>query len=252
MKTNIFFIIIFFSFFQSFGQDTIYSYPYPKGIITDKIETSLHSYKCHPIDNPLIEIVINKKETSKISFASGETYINKNYQENKYQVFPYNPLSGKINYSGILHFPDIKKKDLYQALIRHIPKNIINFKLVLKDESDFSFQKYYGNFFAYFAGDQYTVYFTLEVSFKDGKIKYDYSDFNAIFIKQKVNQFDFIAGSTIRESKSFKNLSKFYGRGARKSDNKKFWSVINNNIIQNIKELDKIFVNANPERQDDW
>ena len=63
-------------------------------------------------------------------------------------------------------------------LAKSIPQQgIIKYNLLTSDEVDFSFQKYNCSFLLKFAGDPYVLTCNLLIKFKDGKVKYEYSDF---------------------------------------------------------------------------
>jgi len=218
----------------------VYTYPYPNGIVTNNIKKKGHIFVYSPIDNPLIEIRTKTNEGTKILIDSSAIYVNDYFYDYKFfkcQVFPIDSRTGAIIYSGIKKYPKIKKKDLYNALVNNMTNDFIKFKLLAKDDTNFSFQRYKGAFPAYFAGDLYNVTFIANIFFKDGKIKYKYSDFVAYFNKKRI-KYDEIFGGNVSDDLHVKVLSKAYARGERNSDIKKFWKPINDYILQNINFID--------------
>ena len=231
-------------------QDTIYSYPYPNGLISSQIDSGGHNYKIRPIENPSLEIKINKNEIKSISSANGKS-VNKDYSPGDCVVLLTEPTSGKIFYSGVVEFKDSKIKDLYKA-IQRIPNGAIKYSLVSSDDVEFTYQKYQGSFIATFAGDTYIIEFNLLIKFKDGRIKYEYSDFISTFDIYKS------AGSINPNRSSGKvkrnviPLENKYAIGERYSDGKKFWNPIKENIETSIKTIAKLCAETKLNSKDGW
>jgi hypothetical protein len=228
--------------FYCIGQDTIYSTPYPKGILTKRLETTTGGggYRLWPVDNPSLEIVVSKKETLKINYHTGEKFVNKDYKPSDIVLLATAENSGKVYYSDVLDFNEVSIKKLFRA-VKTLPQGIIKYGLISSDEADYSYQKYVGKFLTKFQGDPYYVYFNLLVKFKDGKIKYEYSDFVAVFEKENTMQNTniFQGGLDTIHKEHMKTLDQLYARAARTSDKMKFWEVIVNNINNSIESLKK-------------
>jgi hypothetical protein len=176
-------------------QDTIYSINYPKGIVTKSIEKKNSIYIFNPINNPSLKVKINEKNVFKIKYFSGETFINPATPQpnKKYVILPTDPMSGDIFYSDIMEFGGVKSRQLYNS-IKKLSGNSalsvysetppITFILVEADTVDFTYQQYVGSFPARYIGDHYTIFFQLETMFKDGRMKYEYTNFISVYNEQ--------------------------------------------------------------------
>lgn len=111
-----YFLILFLIPFLSSGQDTIYSTPYPKGVITKTLDANLTGYRFYPIENPTLEIVVSKRETFKIQYGSGKIFTNEDYKPSDIIILPSDAKSGKINYSNVMEFKGVKEKKLFHAI----------------------------------------------------------------------------------------------------------------------------------------
>ncbi|MBC7388231.1 MAG: hypothetical protein H7329_03385 [Opitutaceae bacterium] len=89
------------SFVGKQTQDTIYSQPYPNGIITKNLEDKM-GYRFNPIENPNLDIVVSKKETIKIAYSNGKVFENPDYKSGELIILSTDPKSGKIFYSGLI------------------------------------------------------------------------------------------------------------------------------------------------------
>ncbi len=254
-----FIICLFLSvlFFQVLGQDTIYSYYFPNGIVTKTLRTKRKYYQLNPIDNSNLLVTITKESIREINYKNGERYVNTkpvNYSDDKV-VFMTNPLTGKLNYTGILEVKNANKRNIYNS-VKAIPQGVIKYYLIASDEIEYSFLKYVGKFSVQFAGDPYSVYFNLHVKFKDGKVKYEYSDFVASFAetktKQSANLIDaFSNGVNTTTREHVIEIDELYAKPGR-SDMKKFWIPIYENINESIYTLTKSCSEVSSDKKNDW
>jgi len=244
--------ILLFLSLVTYSQDTVYCYSYQKGIITHTLESKITGYKLTPIDNPDLEIGLTKKEVRKIKYTSGKEFVNDNYGDTDVIPLSTEPTTGKIYYSEVVEFKGAKVKDLFNA-IKRIPEGMVKYSLISSDDTEYTFQKYVGSFSVRFAGDPYTVFFNLLLKFKEGKIKYEYSDFVTSFVHAKARQSfnPFVNGVNTSIENGFKSIDKLYAGGARHGDQTKFWSPISNNINDSIKVIKKLCDEASG-KKDDW
>lgn len=256
---NLIIIIILLISADVVGQDTIYGYPYPNGIVTNLIESKKFSHRFSPINNPNLLIKMGVNETRKISYSNGDIYINQEYFPENYPVLKTDKTTGKFCYTGVQEFKNAKKIDLFNSLLG-MYKGIIQYELISQDNVDFSFQKYIGCFLVKFAGDPYTACFNLNINFKDGKIKYEFSDFIATYLIQKTtgSYSSFFStnntsyyGSTKQNVKQL-DLDVLYGRGGRTDDIEKLWIPLKNNIEKEIETIKRLCSKAIPDNKNDW
>lgn len=223
-----------------YSQDTIYSYFYPKGVIV--IEQQLDSkekYQYRPINNPTKILNIPSSSIVKVSYKSGHEYVNKSPKEYTNEVvLECNPLTGNIYYSDILLKENLSKKELYKLFLT-IPQGKITYKLILSDDVDYSQLKYLCSFVVKFAGDPYVVTGNLLLQFKDGKVRYEYSDFVAVFEIAKTKRV--LSETTHKDRKII--LDDAY-IDVNRSDTRTFWIPIENHIKETIETLN-ILINNN-------
>lgn len=201
-------------------------------------------------------IRISKKETIKIAYSNGNYFINHEYKHENYAVLPTDINSGKIVYTKVVDFKGATAKDLFNSA-DGLLQGMVKFTSVSSDRSDFTYQKYVGCFVTKYAGDPYNIYFNLIIRFKENKIKYEFTDFLAIFSKlkskQSLNIIDAFANGTNSVTiTNAKYLDVSYARGDRTSEVKKFWQPINDNIQQSIEMIINLCSMATPEKKDKW
>ncbi|MBC7388230.1 MAG: hypothetical protein H7329_03380 [Opitutaceae bacterium] len=107
-----------------------------------------------------------------------------------------------------------------------------------------------GSFLTKFQGDRYYINFNLLIKIKDGRIKYEYSDFIASY--NKFTSKETLLSVTTKNTSNIKTLEKLYGRAARNDDQIKFWQPIRDNIEFSIKTLQKLCLEANIDNADKW
>jgi hypothetical protein len=225
------------------AQDTIYSNNYPKGILTTTLEKSKSQYSFSPINNATMKIKIDANSVDKIKYKNGEVFLNTEYKlaDEDEIILLTDPLTGKVNYTGIIESKSASCKSLFNTF-NAIPQTDIKYFLVASDETDFSYQKYVGRFLVHFAGDPYVMYFNLLVKFKDGKIKYEYSDFVATFDETKskgeLNGL-FSSGVNTTTNEHQQIVDKLYSQSS-KSDKKQFWRPTISHINESISSLNKM------------
>lgn len=254
-------IIIFASTNFLYSQDTIYTSHYPNGIVTKNLDLTRKAlsvntyYVFNPIENPKLEIKIRGSVINKIKYQKGDVYINPSQEPIRELLMPVDPLTGKIKYSEVVDAKNTKCKDLYK-FFKTIPQGEIKYTLAASDETDFSFQKYIGQFNVKYAGDPYTVYFNLLIKFKDEKIKYEYTDFIATFAetrsKGSLNVLDvFSNGVNTTTNEHIKILDRLYSDQGM-SDTKLFWKPTLNYISESIATLKKLCLDAESFKKDSW
>lgn len=250
-------LIVFFSISQLFSQDTIYTFHYPNGIVTDSLVPRKDNkyFTFSPINNHNLKIVVEDKLVKEIRYANGKSYKNPQHVENREVLFPVDPLTAKIYCSKVIEVKDAKCKDLFNAC-KTLPQGEIKYQLIASDESEFSFQKYMGTFNVKFAGDPYVMTFNLLIKFKDGKLKYEYSDFVAGFEETRAKgalsgQVAFSSGVYTRTNAHLKILDKMYS-GSGMGDEKGFWKPTLNNLNASIAALEKIAKDSGASGNNGW
>lgn len=220
--------------YVSYAQDTVYADAYPKGIVCEEYNLK---EGIRAINNPKYRIDIPKKEVIKVTSTTSVIYEKYEYKPSGKTVVPTDPFTGNILYTEIIEVKNASKKNLYEAL-KTLPKSNINYELISSDETEYSTIYYRGSFFFKFAGDLQTVYFGLKISIKEGKLKYEYTDFRYFFAEQK--------GSSANGGRNYsidpthvkdKPLELLYSDRYRGD---KFWGEIAENINSSIKKLHSI------------
>ncbi len=242
-------------FFFSVGvnaQDTIFSSLRPEGIITKVYEERKKDYLVSPVDNQQLSISIVKKDIKKISYSDGRVFNNPEYtpQESLF-VIPTDPLTGKVIYSGVIEIKNVSQKELYK-IGKQLPSSNVEYSLESFDEIDQSFVKYkaIGNYNTKFAGDLYYVRFNLFLKFKDGKVKYDITDF---VFSYKVNRLKLygaygIGLGSVKEQEDIRTAEHFY-REVMYSSDRKFWVEFCKSIDLTISSLKELF---NQRKDSNW
>lgn len=229
-------IILTITIIKGFSQDTIFCDAYPNGVIVSTVDMNNYEEKMNPINNSILNIIIPKNQIIKITNIQGIKYENSDYKKTDGIVVPIEPNTGKINYTGIIEVPEIKKNIIFKAL-QTLPSGNTQYDLISKDDEEYSFIQYRGKSSTKFAGDQYDVIFSLTIKIKDGKIKYEYHDFMFCFekIKHKVGFQIGVTSETTNYKKSHV-LEKVYVPGYRGD---RFWVTIVNNMDESINSLKK-------------
>lgn len=253
MKTAISIIIAFYFTNYIKSQDTIYTNSYPKGIVTKDIEETKFSFSFIPINNSQLNIKVADNSVSKIKYLNGKIYVNPDYNsfEQNEVILSTDPLTGKVVYTGIIEAKGASMKSLYNS-IKTIPHGEVKYFLIASDETELTYQKYVGRFSVYFAGDPYIMFFNLLIKFKDGKIKYEYSDFVATFGETKSKgELNGLFSNGVHTTTSERQLivDKLYAQ-PRKSDFKLFWKPIANNINNSISSLQKLCLDVSGSSKD--
>lgn len=218
------------------AQDTIYCDAYPKGIQSDRILNLLDI-----LDNKIIlkkgdiEIIIEQDEIIQIKNNTVK-YNNPKYKSSGLLVVPTEIVSGKMYYTEVVEAKGVKKADLYNAL-KGLPNSNVTFVLLATDELEKSSLTYRAVSNVKFAGDLYTMFWTIKLWFKDEKIKYEMSDFRLFFSEdKKIN----MLGNTNYSSNAtnIKNdpLEKYYTRSHRKRFTE-FWNTNLDNINSSISTI---------------
>jgi hypothetical protein len=235
------------------AQDTLYSYSFPNGIVTNNIKETPSAYKFYPINSPDLELIIKKREMIKIISSNGDVKKNPDFNPGENVVLKTEPLTGKILIESKCEFKGAICKDLYNAA-KQISTGSVDYYIISADESGNSFLTYRAVFGTYFAGDPYTIAFKLNIKFKDGKIKYEYRDFIMILNREKFKSKDEFWGkqSITIDNKNVKSLDYFYGVNARNSDQKSFWIPISNTIRNSIESLLKSCNEVTSNGKSDW
>jgi hypothetical protein len=267
-------ILLFLSIcINGYCQDTIYSTIYPKGVVTNSIRKRGSTLIFRPINNPDLLIIIRGKNISKIKYLTGEIYNNPLSPQIKKNaiILPTEANTGKICFSDIIEVKGSNEMDLYNS-IRTLAKinpgeniyskgPILTYTIVESDTSDNKFQQYIGSFKT---ESPYTVYFQLEIKFKKEKIKYTYSNFIAIYdkvvsgksfgAKMLTSSMNWDFGGNTEIERRVLKIDNLYA-DQDKTDIKRFWIPIADNISQSIKELNQLITNKpkqNKIKKDDW
>lgn len=270
---NIFFLSLFVN---GYCQDTIYSTIYPKGIVTNAIRKKMNNYVFQPINNQSLKIILKEKNIFKIKYFNGETFINSQIPitDKKDIILPTEQLTASLVYTDIIEVKEAKSMKLYNSLkkLTQIPIQTVYTKapdivytLITSDTIDSKNQQYIG---AFNSASPYIVYFQLELKFKDGKIKYNYSNFIAIYEKAIGNQ-----SITSQTQSSFFNpqkLTTYYSYQDNTgiethllkidhlyadqdlTDVARFWKPISKNIAESIEYLKKLAIEQPKIKKDDW
>lgn len=229
-----------------YSQDTIYSYFYPKGVIV--IEQQLDSkdkYTYRPINNPTKILNIPVSSIAKISYKDGHEYINSSPKKYPNEVvLETDPLTGNIYYSDIIEKKNLSKKELYKVLLT-IPQGNITYQLILSDDVDYSYQKYLCSFVVKFAGDPYVVTGNLLLQFKDEKVRYEYSDFIAVFGIAKTKR---VLAETTRKDRKIVVDEAYLDE--YRTDKRTFWIPLEKHIKETIETLNILINKANS--GNDW
>ena len=236
----------------AYSQDTIFSYYYPQGIVTNNLVEKRNVYELTPIENPDLKIKIRKESTRKIIYGNGSNFTNPSPVDYLDEVvLSSDTLTGKIYYTGVIEVNGIKKKALFD-LAKSIPQQgIIKYNLLTSDEVDFSFQKYNCSFLLKFAGEPYVLTCNLLIKFKDGKVKYEYSDFTASFTYLKTSRgHDWSYGLNTVNKERTMILDKMYA-GLGRSDTRTFWRPIPLRINESINTLKRICSNSSND-ENNW
>jgi len=213
-----------------YSQSTIFSASYPKGIVTDSFKVGQSSYKIRPIDNSNLEIVIRYKGSTDVSKPNEIKLIEKDADSNI--VLSTDPRTGRVYYSDVVIFDGVSKKSLYK-IYKQLPQGLILYNLISEDDKDFTFQKYQGSFQAKFAGDQYFIIYDIIIWFKDGRVKYEYSNFTTGFSENKSMPF----GMTSVNLNHYKSLDQLYGRDSRYGDRRNYWIPVAARINESIEAI---------------
>lgn len=248
MFKNIISIVLILFIVKAKSQDTIYSYPYPNGIITTEINKTITGYKIHPIDNPELEIILRKNEIKNINYSKSESWINKSFKTQNYIVLPSEKLTGRIYYSCVIENNKLHMKELF-ILSKKLTSSLIQFSLISEDLINFSFQKYSAKMKTKFAGDVYVLNFNFLIEFKDGKVKLSCKDF---MVERNITKSLSNVAKTISFDKSKQaTLESMYSKDIRTDDQKDFWKPINEGILELQNSLTEL-IQSSSKQEKDW
>lgn len=277
MKKQILNSLLILLFTNIYSQDTIYSVYYPKGIITKTLEKKMLHYSFTPAGNPSLNLEVKHKHLIAIHYANGEKYsANETPKIDKKDIiFPVDQLTGKIIFTEIVEVKGASALKIYNAIKVLSAKKMqtvysetpgIKYTLIDTDTINNSFQSYIGQCYAMYAGDLYTVYFQLEVKFKDGKMKYEYSNLLGTYSEQKGS--NSITTESYRDFFNPNQITTKYSTSAPKTftDYKKgdnlygiegsaentFWNPIYKSINESIANLKKLALEEPKVKKDDW
>lgn len=259
MNSNLFNFVIalLFASFSTltFSQDIVYANRYPNGLVVKNAYKQGSRYKFSPISKPNLTISLKLSEVRKIIKDNGDTINNSYYDNNreyywntKYVILRTDSLSGDIIYKNIVSIPEMSVKDLFLKA-KQFPKSSVHFELISEDNVDFTFQKYYCSFQA---NNRY-IYFTLLLQFKEGRLRYELSDFISAIevIESKSFMTTSISSkSSTKEYSRYFNLSDLYAKSNWLKDVKKYWRVIETNVNATINQIEKL--NNTSTIDDNW
>jgi hypothetical protein len=229
----------------AFGQDTLYADAYPNGIISNNYEERGLDYRVYPVGNPKYRIKFPRKELQRIVKSTGEVYLNPRYDEDFFMksgdkkygmvVLPTVPETGKIYIEDVIHNSTASKEELYSTLLElsssitykggsyasfwnnySVPESIVQFRLLSESPNTKDYLNYEATWNARYAGDDARIVGTLKLYFKEGRVKYVFSDF-FVFMGVKKKGFGFESAQTNNQDQ----LEYYYPLG--RGDVKKFW-----------------------------
>jgi hypothetical protein len=228
------------------AQTVIYSESYPAGIVCDRFVAKFHSYTIYPLNNSNLEIVI-PIQGKKSVVENGNTIRLKEINTQAEAIVAHRPelgraelwggrslpidsLSGEVYINGYLSFPDKTQEQLYLAFLS-LPSGLTEYHLESEDSEGKCMQKYRARCFAKFGKRQFQVLFNLKVSFEDGGVKYEYSDFIAGYKEVRGS----VGWYTFQNTVDFKTLGTMYGNVRDRNRHvRKFWLPILSRIDESL------------------
>lgn len=247
MKNLLFLLLISFTTLLS-AQDTLYALRYPNGIEVKEFKETTGHIVFSPIDNISLRISLKKREVGKTLTSKGIVNMKGDtISKTNKVILNVQPNTGKIYYSDVIIAKDKSKKELFDATLR-LPNSSVIYEIVSSDNVNFSYRNYKGKFKAKFAGDDFNIYFNLFLNFKDGKIKYSYSDFYIYDYNSKSSNWSLFGNvSTTKLIDKSHSLDLRYSNGDWGSDQRLFWIPIKNAIEESIRILIET-----AKQTDDW
>ncbi len=126
------------------------------------------------------------------------------------------------------------KVQLFNSIKKN-PNGLVSYEIKAQDDKDFSFIKYKAGFKVKWAGDDYYIYYNILIEFKEGKIRYTYSNFISSFEVVKGSMFGYVTSSKVKDYSI--TLGWKYSKGDWFGDTKKYWNPIKSIIDSTIKDL---------------
>ncbi|MBP7809544.1 MAG: DUF4468 domain-containing protein [Bacteroidia bacterium] len=232
----IFSLVVTFFSVSAVGQVTIYADAYPKGVVCQDFSQDEKVF--YPIDNPSLKLVIHKNEVSHVIKGTDTIYKNKDFKQSDKIVVPIELTTGKILITEVLETKS-KQADLYNSL-KAIPSSKTKYEFISANDADKSVINYAGFFYVKFAGDLNTIQFTLTIKLKEGKVKYEFTNFRMYFAEQKGNSIKGGRNYTMDATHVHDNpLERFYLKAYRGD---KVWEDIWMQLDNTVNDL-KAFIN---------
>ena len=217
------------------GSDTVFSIAGSGlGMVTHDLRKKsvigVTFYKFTGVDGRQVEI--EESQILRIAYADGSEFVNENpaYPLKKFNLsLELNPKTGAIEYTGVVDFQGISKKDLYKTYKR-LPIGLISFELKEMDDEGLNWRKYSGYFFVEKGGKE-IVTFDLTIFFKEGKVRYVLENLLVGYYEAKTNSAGISLGHGNFGSSSTTTRSNFQilNPNANRSV-KKFWIPVKLNL----------------------
>jgi len=212
-----------------------------KSILGDNI------YKFTGIDGG--KSVLEEGQIIRIAYSDGSVFVNENPYSVESVELDFNPNTGAIEYSGVVDFEGVSKKDLYKTYKR-LPNGLVMFELKEEDNEGMNWQRYLGSFYVENGGKE-IVLFDLTVFFKEEKIRYVLDNLLVGYYEAITNSAGVGIGPVGVGSSGTTLRSKFQilSQGDKRSV-KKFWSPVKLNLertIDIVKQQGEKFV-----EEDNW
>lgn len=113
------------------------------------------------------------------------------------------------------------QKNKFTKPVKKFPQGMIKYNSVAKDEDDHNYINYYCSFLTNFAGIAYVSFYNLKLQFKDGRLKYEMTDFIVSFTRSKSNTGAVFYTNSVSIENS-NPLENFYASSAKYSDKENF------------------------------
>lgn len=233
------------------SQKKIFCDSYPNGIVTVLYKMTHNNCYIYPLENPSLQITVRLAITGVIDgvrtevrhvddgLTTGVARIFEPQTKPPKAVLNTDSLTGKVFYSDVIHFDGRSKQELFNSF-RALPQGMTKYKLMAEDNVNHDFQKYEGYFVAQFGRDQYYVVFNLKLSFKDGKVMYEYSDFITGLTYGKSSSFSWgywWGTANYRQIDKYKTVDELYASDSRYKHQDKYWIPVVKSINESISML---------------
>ena len=118
------------------------------------------------------------------------------------------------------------------------------------------FYKYVGSFNIKYAGDPYVMYFNLLFRFKDGKVKYELTDFVSVFevakSKNSANIFDAFSNGVNTTTMQHTQIPEILYAHTGMSDEKHYWKPMKYLMEETVTKFKKMIADAEKLKNEGW